>query len=158
MIAGHTKISCDSLFGMIKKKTRVHFVSCLDDVEKCVTLSAPANNVPQLVGNEDGSLNVQYYEWKLFLPRFFRKVPHLTSFHCFDIKGCGEVEARLFSDDQHSTKLSLMKLRPHNLSMPDPIYPTGMTLDRRKYLYEKLLPFCRAGTEDLVTPKPTEIL
>ena len=37
LVAGHTKFSCDALFGLIKKRFRVTMVSCLDDLVKVCT-------------------------------------------------------------------------------------------------------------------------
>lgn len=34
LVAGHTKFSCDALFGLIKKKFRVTMVSSLEDIVK----------------------------------------------------------------------------------------------------------------------------
>lgn len=37
---------------------------------------------------------------------------------------------------------------------PDPIIPAGLSIQRKKYLYEKIRPYCRDEHKDLLCPKP----
>ena len=36
LVAGHTKFSCDALFGLVKKKYRTTMVSSLDELKKVI--------------------------------------------------------------------------------------------------------------------------
>ena len=43
---------------------------------------------------------------------------------------------------------------PSPVDKPDPITPSGLSPERRKYLYEKIREFCREDAKDLVCPNP----
>ena len=62
LIAGHTKFSSDTCYGLIKQLYRRKYVGCLDDIAIVVSKSSVVN-VPQLVGTQDikqhNSPNVQ---------------------------------------------------------------------------------------------------
>lgn len=42
-------------------------------------------------------------------------------------------------------------------TLPDEVPPEGLSLARRKYLYEEMRQFVKPGMEDYVAPKPTEV-
>ena len=45
---------------------------------------------------------------------------------------------------------------PDATDLPPIIQPTGLSLERRQYLFEKILEFCREDTRDLVCPNPSQ--
>ena len=160
MIAGHTKFACDACFGLLKKVTKRTFISCITDIAKCVVHSAEkaVNNIPEIVGLENGKLLVQYYDWKSYLATFFEKIPNITRYHHFNFSHeypDGEIHVQEFNDSEEKVfnMLTDSNNLPKNI-LPTPIYPVGMTHDRKEYLYREIRKFCRPGTEDIVAPRP----
>ncbi|MCG8625900.1 MAG: hypothetical protein MJE68_28370, partial [Proteobacteria bacterium] len=45
--------------------------------------------------------------------------------------------------------------RPEGTDLPPVIPPSGLSLERQQYLFEKIREFCREGTKDLVCPNPS---
>ncbi|KAK3737672.1 hypothetical protein RRG08_066359 [Elysia crispata] len=82
LIAGHTKFSCDWCFGLLKRKFKRTRVDSLGDMEDVVKDSA-RGNIAQLCGNERGEVFVPTYDWKAYLPSFFKKVVGIKKFHHF---------------------------------------------------------------------------
>ena len=72
MMVGHTKFAPDWAFGLLKQKFRRSIVGCLDDLVRVVNESASIN-VPQLVGNENGTIIVHQYNWSEFFSSFFKR-------------------------------------------------------------------------------------
>ena len=62
LCAGHTKFAPDWCFGLIKRLFRRTQVNCLDDIVKVVNSSASCN-VAQLVGDQQGQVLVNIYNW-----------------------------------------------------------------------------------------------
>ena len=62
LLAGHTKFSPDWCFGLAKQKLRRSNIGCLDDLANAITNSA-APNITELVGLEDGTVLVPFYDW-----------------------------------------------------------------------------------------------
>ena len=81
LVAGHTKFSPDSFFGLIKQKYRKSRVDSLADLERVVQTSSPVahGNVPQLVGHEDGRILVPSYDWQSHLRPYFKVLPGIKS-------------------------------------------------------------------------------
>ena len=82
LIAGHTKFSCDWCFGLLKRKLKRTRVDSLGDMEDVVKDSA-RGNIAQLCENERGEVFVPTYDWKAYLPSFFKKVVGIKKFHHF---------------------------------------------------------------------------
>ena len=84
MVVGHTKFAPDWCFGLFKQCYRRTAVSCLDDVVSAVTGSTQTGvNIPQLVGDEAGTIFVPQYDWQAFLSPFFKPLPGIKSFQHF---------------------------------------------------------------------------
>ena len=58
-------------------------------------------------------------------------------------------------DDSEELFFNILKHPENALTVdlfPQPIFPTGMTDERKIYLYKEVRLYCRPGTEDLVAP------
>ena len=156
MISGHTKFSPDACFSLMKRKFRRTYVSSLDDLARVVEESA-ACNICQLVGAQDGSTIVPSRDWARFL-----------SFHFHHLDGIKQQQHFRFERDR--PRLVFLKktapadeeqqvlLRgvwsPFLVDKPPSVTPAGLSLERRRYLYEKIREYCREDVRDLVCPDP----
>ena len=67
MIVGHTKISPDRFFGLLKKSYRRTDVSSLGQIESVVRSSTVSGkNIPLATVNSTGKRNVVWYNWSEF--------------------------------------------------------------------------------------------
>lgn len=82
LLAGHTKFSPDWCFGLVKQKTRKTFVSSLFDIARAVEESATVNTA-EFVGLHNGTVLIPTYDWMTYLGQFFKKKPHLKTYHHF---------------------------------------------------------------------------
>ena len=158
LIVGHTKFAPNGCFGLLKREFRRTEVSCLADLEQVVQSSAVVNK-SQLVGSQTGESIVPMKDWAGFLGPHFQRLTGIK--HChhfrFDKNTPGVVHLRLHSDSPEE-KRRLMKDQNWNTNasdLPPIIPPSGMSLERQQYLFEKIREFCRDGTKDLVCPDPT---
>ncbi|XP_051263501.1 uncharacterized protein LOC127367569 [Dicentrarchus labrax] len=104
LIAGHTKLPPDCGFGLIKQAYMKTRVNTLADIAEVVENSSPEShlNIPQLVGNADGRVLVETFDWQKHLSPKFRKLPQIKSYQHFrfDAKRPGVVLARTHCDAQ----------------------------------------------------------
>ena len=71
LITGHTKFAPDWCFGLLKQKFRRESVSSLAELSQTVMKSTRDEvNVPQLVGDESGNVQVPTYDQQAFLSPF----------------------------------------------------------------------------------------
>ena len=82
LIAGHTKFAPDWCFGLVKQRTRKTFISSLFDIARVVVDSAIVNTA-ELVGLHNGTVLIPTYDWMSYLDTFFKKIPHLKTYHHF---------------------------------------------------------------------------
>ena len=83
MLVGHTKFAPDRYFGLIKKRYCRLCVDTLVDLARVVKESTTTGrNLPQLIQGHDGTKRVQFYQWKHFLPQFFKLIPNILRFSC----------------------------------------------------------------------------
>ena len=158
---GHTKFSPDWCFGLLKRKYRKMKIGCLDDIVKAVHQSG-APNVAQLVGTQSGDVIVPMYNWSEFFEEYTIKtalkgISQMHHFH-FTSSAPGKVTVKDNVNDKERT-ISLLKVpswQPSSGELPDRIIPPGLSLERQKYLYEKIREFVPHDLQDLVCPKPTQ--
>ncbi|RUS75815.1 hypothetical protein EGW08_016407 [Elysia chlorotica] len=155
LIAGHTKFSCDWCFGLVKRKFRKTRVDCLADMEKVVKDSAKGN-IPQLVGNENGDVFVPTYDWKSFLPQFFKKVVGIKKLHHFYFHkdSLGIVTLKESSDSEEQFQ-NLFLAQPSPDQLPPLVKPDGLSAQRQWYLYNEIREFASPEVQDLVAPLPS---
>ncbi len=76
LLIGHTKFAPDWCFGLLKQKLRKSLVECLDDLVRMFNESAHTNHA-ELVGKEDGTVNVPQYDWSSYFQPYFRSTEFL---------------------------------------------------------------------------------
>lgn len=82
MEAGHTKFHPDWHFGLWKVRWRNSTVETLTEMAESVAASSRSNhNIPQLV--DDPDCPVVFYDWASFFKKWFKPIPHITSYHHF---------------------------------------------------------------------------
>ena len=156
MITGHIKFSPDACFGLIKRKFRKTDVSSLDDLAHVVEESA-ACNICQLVGAQDGSTIVPSRDWAKFLSSHFRRLDGIKQYQHFrferDHPGVVFLRKTATADEEERCLLCGV-WSPSPVEKPPPITPAGLSLERRRYLYDKIREYCREDVRDLVCPDP----
>ena len=156
MITGHTKFSTDACFGLLKRKFRRTDVSSLDNLARVVEESA-ACNICQLVGAQDGSTIVPSRDWAGFLSSHFRRLDGIKQYHHFrferDHPGVVFLKKTATAEEEQRVLLRGVWL-PSYVDKPPPIAPTGLSLERQRYLVDKIREYCREDVRDLVCPDP----
>ena len=156
MIAGHTKFSPDACFGLIKRKFHKTAVSSLDDLAHVVKESA-ACNIYQLVGSQNGSTIVPSQDWTGFLSSHFRRLDGIKQYHHFrfeqDHPGVVFLKKTAVADEEKWHLLRGVWL-PSPVEKPPSITSAGLSLERCKYLYDKIREYCREDVQDVVCPNP----
>ena len=156
MITGHTKFSPDACFGLVKRKFRKTDVSSLDDLARVVEESA-ACNICQLVGAQDGSTIVPSRDWARFLSPHFRRLDGIKQYHHFrferDHPGVVFLKKTATAEEEQRCLLRGV-WSPSPVDKPPSVLPAGLSLERRRYLYEKIREYCREDVRDLVCPVP----
>ena len=145
---------------LVKKAYRHTAVSSLPDMEKVVSNSSiSGKNIPQPTVDSNGKRHVVWYNWSDYLSQFFSSIRGISQYHHFQFV---------------STRKGMVYVKEHSLGiekaieicdtvssidvsgMPEIIYPSGMSRDRRKYLYEKIRPFCSSVEAAELTCPPVE--
>ena len=160
MITGHTKFSPDACFGLVKRKFRKSDISSLDDLARVVEESA-ACNICQLVGAQDGSTIVPSRDWAGFLSSHFRHLDGIKQYHHlrFERERPGVVFLKNTATAEEEQRQLLRGVCiPSPADKPPPITPHGLSLERRKYLFERIREYCREETCDLVCPDPALLI
>jgi hypothetical protein len=161
MMPGHTKFAPDRHFGLLKKsyrRTRVDTMGCIAEAVK--NSSHVGANRVQLVRNLSGDQLVHFYNWSEFFSLFFTSLPSITSYHVFyfdcDLPGTVFVKCR--STDPSYQEFTIQRpssILPTPSQFPIEVVPSGLTVDRQWYLYEKIRQFCSSNlAADLTCPKP----
>ncbi|ESO94680.1 hypothetical protein LOTGIDRAFT_175363 [Lottia gigantea] len=82
MITGHTKFGPDWCFGLLKQNFKRTEVSSLADMVECVEKSSVTGvNIPQLVGDEQGNVFVNVYDWQDFFAPYFKQLNGIKKLH-----------------------------------------------------------------------------
>ena len=156
MIPGHTKFSPDWCFGLLKKTYRRTKVGGLTDLCGVVNDSA-AVNIAQPTGLEDGSVVVTTYDWQNYFSRFCTKVKGIKKLHHLRFEsaspGCIFVKERAGSTE---VKRKDKSWKPTADQLPPVLPPSGLSLQRQWYLYEKIREFCPDHLKDTTCPRPGE--
>jgi len=157
MPAGHTKFAPDWCFGLLKRNFRRSEVHCLDDLCKVVERSTVKGiNKAQIVGTEDGKIQVPIFDWQEFFKPWFRPLKGVKSLQHFRFahdcpgrvfykKKLGDVEDSfdLVTDAEASAKLD---------AMPAQLPPPGIPEARRNYLHQHIRCFVREDAQDITCP------
>ena len=123
-------------------------------MERVVTESA-GGNIPQLVGNEKGEVFVPTYDWKAYLPQYFKKVVGIKKFHHFILnkESLGIITLKKASDTEESVQ-KLLLAHPLQISflllssLTDSVHKGSGTCTIRY----KIRGFASPDKQDLVAP------
>lgn len=139
MIVGHTRCSVDGGFGLAKKKYRSADVDSPEQLASTVEASSKQNKVD--------SFTWEWRDWDEFLALKFRRIVGITKFQHFRFSQefLGEVRMKqTFESEEVSLKLCKTSATSFDpLSLPLVLPAAGLTDDRRKYLADNVLEFCR---------------
>ena len=130
----------------------------LTDLVGVVNTSSTVNTT-QLVGSADGTVIVPTYDWQTFLGEHFHKLVGFKSFHHlrFSSQHQGSVFAKLRSDTPE-VEHNLLKRpwTPTATNLPELVTPSGLSLNRQWYLYNKIREFCPDECKGITCPRPAE--
>ena len=156
LVVGHTKFSPDWCFGLLKQKYRKTDIGSLDALAKCVDASAICNHT-QLVGTSDGTLIVPIFDWTSYFAMHFRRITGIKSYHHFHFDsscpGTVIVQERC---DLVEIRILLLKDSwvPAKFTLPQQIFPKGLSAEREWYLYEQIRRFCPDPDKEKSCPLP----
>ena len=144
---------------LIKRKFHRTDVSSLDDLARVVNESA-ACNLYQLVGTQDGTAIVPSRDWAGFLSSHFRRLDGIKKYHhfCFEQDHPGVVFLKKTATAEE-TRCLLWGVWLPSLVDKLPLVPaTGLSLERRRYLFERIQEYCREESKDAVCPDPSLLI
>ena len=132
----------------------------LIDVVK-VCLDSSANNFTELVGSHDKKVNVEVYNWKDHLSKYFKAIPNILEYPHFRMsKESPGIVCCLKHLNGEVDKIKTLKNHANinqitAAELPSLVAPKGFTDDRKNYLFNDIRPFCKIGTENEVAPPPS---
>ena len=157
LVVGHTKFSPDWCFGLLKQKYRKTDIGSLDALAQCVETSATCNH-SQLVGTSDGSLIVPTFEWTSYFAVHFRRIVGIKKYQHFhfdsSLPGIVTVQEHC---DSAKTSIPILKDKwmPLRETLPQQIFPKGLSVERQWYLYEQIRSFCPESDKNTTCPLPS---
>lgn len=113
-------------------------------------------NYSELVGLENGQLLIPIYNWKDYLALYFKKFDRIKSYQHFRFSSADQGTV-FFKELRDSKELSQNLLKDASVvptGMPEEIKPTGLSPERKLYLYNEIREFCKEEVKDLVCPAP----
>jgi hypothetical protein len=159
MPVGHTKFYYDLAFGLLKKKFKHTQVSNLKELEECIRKSTPNSNLnkSQIVGNESGKeVYVKQYSWSSWFDSLgFSKIPGIRKLHYFkfDSKKPNFVSVKAnFREEYVEIKLNK---ETDIQSFPDEAIVPKLSIERKKYLFDKIRKYCNENSKEILCPEPT---
>jgi len=159
MISGHTKFAPDWCFGLLKQRYRRSEVSTLADIADVVNSSTVVGtNHAEIVGTENGQVNVPTFDWQMYFHTFFRPFPGIKAVHHFrfsaDFPGIVFHKATPSSEEESFQMLRDANSMPSSIG-PAQLAPPGLPIDRQWYLYHKIRDFITSpASQDITCPKP----
>ena len=161
MVPGHTKFSPDWCFGLLKKRYRRTKVDGLSDLVRVVNESA-AVNIAQPTALEDGSVVVKTYDWQEYFTTYCTKVPGIMKLHHirFDAAHPGYIFVK---EKSGSTKEKRCILKdkswlPTAEQLPPVLSPSGLALQWKWYLHDRIREYVDEAFKDITCPKPDQPL
>ena len=124
-----------------------------------VVNSSATVNVAQAVGSMDGTVIVPTYDWTSFLAEHIGKCVGIKSLHHLRFPGNnkGHVFVRHKSDSlEVDMKLLKDDWSPDPTDLPERVMPSGLSLTRQWYLFNKIREYCPDECKDTTCPEPTE--
>ncbi len=125
-----------------------------------VVNDSAAVNIAQPTGLEDGSVVVTTYDWQNYFSQFHTKVKGIKKLHHLRFEsaspGCIFVKERAGSTEVKRNILKNKSWKPTADQLPPVLPPSGLSLQRQWYLYEKIREFCPDHLKDTTCPRPGE--
>lgn len=144
MIVGHTRCSVDGGFGLAKKKYRSADCDSPAQLESTIESSATQNKVDYF--------SWKWMDWDTFLSQKFKKIVGITKFQHFhfsrEFPGVVKMKESI---DSEEVSLKLFKGDEETVDhheMPNELPAGGLSEDRRKYLIDNVMEFCRPENRD----------
>ena len=115
-------------------------------------------NIPQLVGDERGTVLVPMYDWQAFLFPFSKAVKGIKQYHHFSFTHEAQGVAMATTHSEGPTQILPVLVGdagavPH--APPPPVQSPGLSAYRQWYLFNSIRDFCTDDTKDIMCPKPT---
>ena len=154
LLAGHTKFGPDWCLGLFKRRFHRTRVDCLADIVQ-VTTAALSTGIltPQLGSDEAGNVLVPSRDWMAFLSEWFQKLVGLKKFHHFQFKASGEV----LCCENGASEVMIFSLLKGPAALPDTlptiVQPSGLSQQRKGYLFQEIQEFVDQDYQDLVCPE-----
>lgn len=144
MIVGHTRCSVDGGFGLAKKKFRGSDCDTPQHVRDLIESSSTQN--------KSCLFQWEWRDWDSFLSKKFRRIAGITKFHHFHFSSefPGQVKMKELLDGPETT-VTLSKVAVDAVvssDLPEVLPPAGLTENRRQYLLDSVLGFCRPEHQD----------
>ena len=115
-------------------------------------------NIPQLVGDERGTVFVPMYDWQAFLIPFSKPVKGIKQYHhfLFSYQAQGVVMATTQAEGPTEILPVLVGDAGAVPYAPPPwVQSPGLSAYRQWYLFKSIRDFCTDDTKDIMCPKPT---
>jgi hypothetical protein len=130
----------------------------MSEIAKVVeTSTAGGQNNAYVIGNEQLSRPFHYYNWADFLSLFYNAIPQITSYYHFrfDMGHPGTVFVREFVDaEEKEVKIIKPDIIIDQNGLPSEIIPSGLSEERKQYLFEHIRQFCDERYKDVTCPEP----
>ncbi|PSN31946.1 hypothetical protein C0J52_21414 [Blattella germanica] len=130
------------------KHVKVERAAYKDSIEKCLA-----------VGTESGTVVVPTYDWQKKLQAGMSNIPNLTQMHHFEIRtdtpGIVHTKKLINSEVEVSYSIINNDFPSEFGKPPEIIKPSGLTLERQLYLFEKIRPFVPIENQDTLCPAPS---
>ena len=115
-------------------------------------------NIPQLVGDERGTVLVPMYDWQAFLIPFSKAVKGIKQYHHFSFTHQAQGVAMATTHSEGPTQILPVLVGdagavPH--APPPRVQSPGLSAYRQWYLFNSIRDFCTDNTKDIMCPKPT---
>ena len=111
----------------------------------------------QSIHYEQPSKPFHYYDWAEFLSALFMPVPLITSYYHFRFSHTqpGVVFVREFADSEEKKIIIIRSGTTIDKSaLPVTLTPSGLSQERKQYLFEHIRPFCDEEYRNITCPEP----
>lgn len=155
MPAGHTKFAPDWCFGLLKRRFKLCEMHCLADLCRIVETSTNRGiNQAQLIGTEDGQVQVEVFDWQSFFGNWFRPLKGIKSIHHFHFSAANEgtvLYKKTLDGPEESFSLvyGLQAAKPWLRNRMPKTEASGIPEARQEYLRQQIRLFVRVEAQDI---------
>ena len=115
-------------------------------------------NIPQLVGDERGTVFVPMYDWQAFLVPFSKPVKGIKQYHHFSFSHQAQGVVMATTHAEGPTQILPVLVGdagavPH--APPTRVQSPGLSVQRQWYLFKSIRDFCTDDTKDIMCHKLT---